>query len=304
MSIQRNSGRGFTLVELLVVIGIIALLISILLPSLARARESANTVKCLSNMRQIGMGMMQYVMDNKGIMPPMQVAASTAYPSGTHWGLLLGLNGYVPTSNMLSNPSDRWSHDRATGNAWMCPSMVNNVHISGNATTHWDGQVNISTYNFSITHPSDSTKFFGIATSYGLVTVGTQYAMYDTFPFVNYWHGGTGGGTIDGALNNVQWKRNVSKIKKTTITPMIVEGQSMNYWQKPAGVSPYPELFAARHGQPTNKGWDGKTNVVFFDGHGETIDTNLVNLEKPTWGQHDFSAISSSLCLLMRDQTK
>ena len=61
--------KAFTLIELLVVIGIIVLLIAILLPTLKAARERANRIKCASNLRQIGIGLRYYAMDNKGRYP-------------------------------------------------------------------------------------------------------------------------------------------------------------------------------------------------------------------------------------------
>lgn len=68
-TLNRRGRRGFTLVELLVVIGIIALLISILLPTLGRARKSANTVKCAANLRSILQGMQIYAAQNNGAFP-------------------------------------------------------------------------------------------------------------------------------------------------------------------------------------------------------------------------------------------
>src|SRR5207247_1576291 len=60
---------GFTLVELLVVIGVIALLIGILLPALNKARAAANRAVCLSNIRQLGAGILMYCDENRGWFP-------------------------------------------------------------------------------------------------------------------------------------------------------------------------------------------------------------------------------------------
>lgn len=90
-------GRGFTLIELLVVIAIIALLISIVLPSLGSARQTARTVICQSNLRQLGIAIQSYIDDQKDptFIPVRGEYGTGNYPSAAKPGQLLWQVGVV-----------------------------------------------------------------------------------------------------------------------------------------------------------------------------------------------------------------
>jgi prepilin-type N-terminal cleavage/methylation domain-containing protein/prepilin-type processing-associated H-X9-DG protein len=108
---RRTSARAFTLVELLVVIGIIALLISILLPSLNRARASAKLVSCQSQLRQIYQALAIYAANNKGFAPYGDVrvkdegGALTPLPANEQWWWTDTISMMLGTASSATAPN-------------------------------------------------------------------------------------------------------------------------------------------------------------------------------------------------------
>jgi prepilin-type N-terminal cleavage/methylation domain-containing protein/prepilin-type processing-associated H-X9-DG protein len=99
--------NGFTLIELLVVIAIIAILASILFPVFARARENARRSSCMSNLKQIGLGVMQYTQDYDEKLP--RSIADGSPPAGTRPAtdtVFRQLNPYLKSTQIFRCPSD------------------------------------------------------------------------------------------------------------------------------------------------------------------------------------------------------
>ena len=122
--------NAFTLIELLVVIAIIAILAAILFPVFGRARENARRSSCQSNLRQIGLGVLQYTQDYDEKMVPTFVGANDANASNGFraWGALV--QPYIKSAQVFA-----------------CPSNTSNTLIFGNGGTALDGTVIRRSYN-------------------------------------------------------------------------------------------------------------------------------------------------------------
>ena len=133
--------RGFTLVELLVVIGIIAVLVGILLPALNRAREQARQIKCAANLRSIAAGFASYLAENRQTYPQSSYYVGTKI-AGTSQQPNTPVNGYLHWSALIyrGNWADRNVYQSTSGwEMFQCPSINNGGLPPANTyPANWD----------------------------------------------------------------------------------------------------------------------------------------------------------------------
>jgi prepilin-type N-terminal cleavage/methylation domain-containing protein/prepilin-type processing-associated H-X9-DG protein len=113
--------RAFTLVELLVTIAIIAILASLLLPTLTRVKAQARATSCLNNLKQFGLALHEYAADNDDYFPPE--GTGTSLNSEIGWYIALPKQMHVPTYNDMA-----WRTNPAvalTPSVLVCPSNTN-----------------------------------------------------------------------------------------------------------------------------------------------------------------------------------
>jgi len=327
--------RAFTLVELLVVIGIIAVLIGILLPALNKARRSANTTQCASNMRMIALGMLNYVSNHKGTLPPAMVTKSSIdggansdptnpFPDGWFWAAELMKQKYVSAPNMYHGVGDKTQHfDKSS--VYRCPEGLapeDHEPFAGlSAATRGDyptdNKNSIAVYGIANNPRYDGQEPYAIVTWYQLCAVasGNKAAYVGgpcDAPFVFFDQSKNGkpapeaGTGMGGQLAVPGYTRRISRVRHSDNLCMIGEGTYMNWVMGSTGYTPtsstvngetmWMTAIAARHGKKSANGNNAFANIAFFDGHVALVNTQpIVDYVDKTSGQGGAQNIPQSL---------
>jgi prepilin-type N-terminal cleavage/methylation domain-containing protein/prepilin-type processing-associated H-X9-DG protein len=297
---MKTRRTGFTLIELLVVIAIIAILAAILFPVFAQAREKARAISCLSNMKQIGLGLAMYVQDYDETMPSAFICASDVNGStdnscATGSGVVsyeYQLNPYIKNKAIFVCPSDsipRTNQGAEFVDGQDCtPSAANCVTGKQIRSYGYIGNVDTVQGDTAGQTPDPNTGMSAWGSGYNIASFD---APADTLSITESWAGNNNGGTAADSYYGGPWGdlfTNCDTYKLAGRNDPPAPGSGDDY------VGPDPGGCRGVYENPSSyrpmKGHMNQGNYAFADGHAKALrwgqvrqnDFYLFKRSKPT----------------------